>query len=89
MSLDEVDWRLLKSLPIEEISVARKEGDTRRDFDRPLIPCLRNSQLWPDRPSVVAEIEQFRVVILANGGRYLQARADDEVLLVVLELRRG
>src|SRR5262245_34077588 len=46
---------------------------------------LGNVEFGAERPAIVAEIEQFGVVILPQRGRHLKADADDEVLLVACE----
>src|SRR5207342_710024 len=86
MPLHQVDRRLRKGAPIEEIGIVGESCNARGNLHRPRTPRLGYTKLGPERPSIVAEVEQFGVVVLAQRGRHLQGYPDNEVLLVVRKL---
>src|SRR4249920_1996703 len=88
MPLHQVDRRLSEGAPIEEISIVGEKCNAGGDLQRPRTPRLGHTELRSERPSVVAEVEQFAVVVLPQRGRHLQAYSDNEVLLVVRKLFR-
>src|SRR4249919_424363 len=93
MPLHQVNRRLREGAPIEEISIVGEKCNAWSNLQRPRTPRLGYAQLGSERPAVVAEVEQFAVVVLPQRGRYLQAYPDNEVLLVIRKLlhrkRRG
>ena len=86
MPLHQVDWRLREGAPIEEVGIVGESYNAGGNLQRPRTPRLGYTKLGPERPSVVAEVEQFGVVVLAQRGRHLQRYPDNEVLLVVRKL---
>src|SRR4029078_12753219 len=78
--------RLRERPAVEEISIVGEIKYTGGEFRCPRAPSLRNTKFGSERPTVVAEIEQFAVVVLPQRGRHLQAHSDYEVLLVVRKL---
>ena len=63
MGADQVEWSLLKLLAIEEVGVDCKKRDAWSNLKRPCAPSLGKAELGPERPAIVAEIEQLGAVI--------------------------
>ncbi len=68
MPLHQVDRRLSEGAPIEEISIVGEKCNAGGDLQRPRTPRLGHTELRSERPSVVAEVEQFAVVVLPQRG---------------------
>ena len=88
MRLRGVNWRLCACLTTEEIAIVRVDSDGGRNLDRPWSERFRAADLGFQRPAIAADIHQFRVIILPERHDNAQARANDQILPVIFELRR-
>ena len=80
-------------MAVEEVGVVGEEGGTGGEFDGERAECLGGAEFGADGPAVSAEVHKAGGIVLAGGHGDGEARAKDEVLLVVTEFlqvhRRG
>ena len=74
------------SITAVEVLVVAEQGRRGAELQRPWTYCLGATQLGLQGPAVSADFADSAVSVLPGGHRDLQARANDQVLLVVLEL---
>src|SRR6185312_963998 len=69
-------------------AIVRVKSDARIELNRPWPDCFRESDLGFKRPAIGADVHQLVPVVLTQRRGNAQTRAEDEILVVVLELRR-
>ena len=86
MSLHGIDRRLGEGIAAEEVGVVAEECHAGGDLECPRTPSLGNPELGPEQPAIVAEIEEFAVVVLSKWCGDLQAHSDNEILPLAREI---
>jgi hypothetical protein len=88
MCLHSVDRRLRENIAAEEVGVVTEDRHAGCDLECPGTPRLGNPEFRPERPAIVANVEQLAVVVLSKRRGNLKAHANDEILLVAGEVLR-
>jgi len=88
MRLRGVELRLFARLATKEIVIVGVKRYSRCELNRPATERLREANLGLQRPAIAPDVHEPGVIILAERDANADARAEDEILPVVGELRR-
>ena len=86
MSLRGEDVVLLHGAAVLEIVVGGVKGDACIKIDRPGIERFGEAEFGFERPAIRSDVHEPSGIVLAVGRSDLEARTDDQILMVVPEL---
>src|SRR6516164_4330015 len=88
MRLRGVELRLFARLATKEIVIVGVKRYSRCELNRPATERLREAKLGLQRPAIAPDVHEPGVIVLAERDANSDARAEDEILPVLGELRR-